>query len=114
MRRAGAGVLAVVCVAVLLMGAVRVSAGVLKNAWGRMSGTAGCPNCGLQASIPVQSSISAGTFTTFNVTGAGTAAMEGTGGTSINASGEIAGIYIASGNVSHGFVRSATGTITTF
>ena len=53
-------------------------------------------------------------FTTFNVTGAGTTALSGTGGISINDAGVIAGIYVATGNVAHGFVRAADGTITTF
>lgn len=56
-----------------------------------------------------------GTFTTFDAPGAGTAALQGTGGTNINAAGDIAGIYVTAPNVAHGFVRAAsTGAITAF
>jgi len=58
--------------------------------------------------------ISAPTFTTFDVTGAGTSALQGTGGLSINSAGIIAGSYIVAGNVTHGFVRAANGAITPF
>jgi hypothetical protein len=57
---------------------------------------------------------SAPVFTSFEVTGAGTGAMEGTVATSINAAGEVAGFYLAAGNVAHGYVRAANGTITEF
>ena len=53
-------------------------------------------------------------FTTFNAPGAGTTAYDGTISLSMNTAGDIAGIYIASGTVYHGFVRAANGTITTF
>ena len=55
------------------------------------------------------------TFTTIDVPGAGTAALQGTLGVNNNALGDITGIYLTAPNVAHGFVRSATtGTITTF
>src|SRR5580700_312680 len=54
------------------------------------------------------------TYTIINVTGAGTAAGQGTLAESINTSGVIAGNYWDSSNVTHGFVRAANGTITTF
>jgi len=55
-------------------------------------------------------------FTTFDCPGAGTGALQGTGGISINKAGAIAGFCVlaGSGNVAHGFVRSASGTITLF
>src|SRR5208282_6585620 len=55
-----------------------------------------------------------GTFTTIDVPGAGTGVFQGTIGFSINANGDIAGIYLVAGNVAHGFVRTADGTITKF
>lgn len=55
-----------------------------------------------------------GTFTVFDAPGAGTGMLQGTMGTSINNSGDIAGIYLTAPNVAHGFVRAAGGTITTF
>jgi hypothetical protein len=54
------------------------------------------------------------TFTTIDVPGAGTGVLEGTIGFSINANGDIAGIYLVGGNVAHGFLRAADGTITKF
>jgi len=63
---------------------------------------------------PARPQGSVGTFTTFDVPGAGTGVLQGTGGVSINAAGDIAGIYIVAPNVAHGFVRAADGTITTF
>jgi hypothetical protein len=55
-----------------------------------------------------------GTFTTIDVLGAGTSVLQGSFPTSINAAGEIAGIYVVAGNVAHGFMRTADGTITKF
>ncbi len=57
---------------------------------------------------------SGNTFTSFDVSAAGKGAYQGTIGVSINASGEVAGIYLDSGLLAHGFVRTADGTITTF
>ncbi|HMD17376.1 MAG TPA: choice-of-anchor D domain-containing protein [Terriglobales bacterium] len=56
------------------------------------------------------------TFTAFDCPGAGTAALQGTGGISINKAGIIAGFCVlaGSGNVAHGFVRAADGTVTLF
>jgi len=56
------------------------------------------------------------TITEFNVSGAGTAALEGTVGLSINTGGEITGVYADSNGTFHGFVRAAASpfTITTF
>jgi len=61
------------------------------------------------------SSTSTYTFTTIDVPGAGTAALQGTLGVNNNAPGDITGIYLTAPNVAHGFVRSAaTGTIIPF
>ena len=54
------------------------------------------------------------TFTTFDAPGAGTGAYEGTLASTINTAGDVAGVYVATGNVGHGFVRTADGTITEF
>ena len=53
-------------------------------------------------------------FTVFDAPGAGTGMLQGTMGTSINDSGDIAGIYLTAPNVAHGFLRTASGTFTTF
>lgn len=63
---------------------------------------------------PLPESTSAGTFTTFNVSGAGTAAMEGTFAIAINSAGEVTGMYSNSPGVLRGFVRDVHGAITTF
>lgn len=55
-----------------------------------------------------------GTFTTFDAPGAGTNMFAGTSGTSIDAAGDIVGIYTDNNNLAHGFFRAANGTITTF
>jgi hypothetical protein len=54
------------------------------------------------------------TFTVFDAPGAGTGMLQGTMGTSINAAGDIAGIYLTAPNVAHGFVRTVVGGAPTF
>ena len=54
------------------------------------------------------------TFTTFDAPGAGKGFYEGTVPLSINAAGDITGLYNVPGNVTHGFVRSANGRIVEF
>lgn len=56
------------------------------------------------------------TFTTFDCPGAGTSALQGTGGISINAAGAITGFCVlaGSGDIAHGFVRAAGGVVTVF
>jgi hypothetical protein len=51
---------------------------------------------------------------TFDVPGAGTASGQGTYPSSISGASLITGKYVDSSNVSHGFIGTATGTITTF
>ncbi len=54
-------------------------------------------------------------FTSFDAPNAGSGALQGTGGISINDNGDIAGIYLTSPNLAHGFVRAgSTGAITQF
>ncbi len=53
-------------------------------------------------------------FTEFEAPGAGTGPLQGTVGLGINTAGTIAGSYIDSSGVFHGFVRAAKGTITGF
>ncbi|HUD25694.1 MAG TPA: hypothetical protein VMQ45_08420 [Burkholderiaceae bacterium] len=58
-----------------------------------------------------------GSFTTFDVPGAGTGSTQGTlpsGFAGINAEGEITGAYVDAKNVSHGFLRAPDGAISTF
>ena len=55
-----------------------------------------------------------GTFTTFDVPGAGTGQFQGTVAYGINPAGAITGLYTDANNVNHGFVRAANGAITTF
>ncbi len=55
-----------------------------------------------------------GTFTTFDVPGAGTGNFQGTFAYNINPAGAIAGQYQDPSNVWHGFLRAPNGTITTF
>jgi hypothetical protein len=55
-----------------------------------------------------------GAITEFNVTGAGTASGQGTGGVSISDLGVITGNFIDASGVNHGFVRGPFGATTTF
>ena len=55
-----------------------------------------------------------GHYTTFDVSGAGTGAGQGTFPYSINPAVTITGQYIDSSNVIHGFIRNADGNITKF
>ena len=66
----------------------------------------------LAAAILAAASARAQTITTFNASGAGTAATQGTVPTAINTAGTIAGYYNDSDNVHHGFVRATRGIIT--
>ena len=56
----------------------------------------------------------AATITVFDVPGAGTGPNQGTFATAINDLGTIAGYYLDGNNEKHGFLRTATGTFTTF
>ena len=55
-----------------------------------------------------------GTFTTIDVTGAGTGTLQGTFALGIDTAGDVAGTYSDSNGIAHGFVRAASGTITTY
>lgn len=63
---------------------------------------------------PLTSGGSVGTFTTLDVSGAGTSADQGTLAICINAAGASAGIYSNETGLLHGFVRAADGTVATF
>jgi hypothetical protein len=56
------------------------------------------------------------TFTNFDCPNAGTLALQGTGGMSINKGGAITGFCVlaGSGDIAHGFVRTAGGAVTVF
>ena len=56
----------------------------------------------------------AGAITTFDISGAGSGAGQGTAPASINTAGTIAGSYFDSSKIPHGFVRSASGVVTAF
>ncbi|MBI3476957.1 MAG: choice-of-anchor D domain-containing protein [Acidobacteria bacterium] len=65
---------------------------------------------------PTMTNSNGPTTTSFDCPGAGTGALQGTGGISSNSAGTIAGFCVlaGNGNVAHGFVRAADGTITLF
>ena len=58
--------------------------------------------------------ISSSNFTSFNVSGSGSGALQGTLGIGIDAAGDIAGVYLDGNYVAHGFVRAASAAVTTF
>ncbi len=81
---------------------------------GRATGAALALTILLGLAIVAAPSAQAQTFTTFDATGAATAAPQGTFPISINATGEITGFcLVGSGLVAHGFVRTASGALTT-
>lgn len=53
-------------------------------------------------------------FAAFDAPGAGTGSVQGTLGISIDAEGDIAGTYLDQDFVAHGYLRTASGIITTF
>jgi predicted membrane protein len=61
-----------------------------------------------------QPDIPSSNFTTFNVSGSGSGVLQGSLGISIDAGGDIAGVYLDGNYVAHGFVRSASAAVTTF
>ena len=63
---------------------------------------------------PARPQGSVGNFTTIDVLGAGTGVFQGTIPLTMNAAGDIAGVYVLEGNVFRGFVFPAGGTITPF
>src|ERR1039457_1984164 len=67
---------------------------------------------GFIPSTAIPCSTSFGTY--FDAPGAGTSTKQGTAAFSINKARAAAGVYVDAGNVAHGFVRAATGTITPF
>ncbi len=62
--------------------------------------------------FPVAASV--GTFTTFDVPGAGTGSGQGTSPVAINAAGLVTGSYSDTSGVGHGFLRRPNGSIVTF
>ncbi|MGB6960882.1 MAG: chitobiase/beta-hexosaminidase C-terminal domain-containing protein [Candidatus Acidiferrum sp.] len=101
LRRVGA--VAIVCLTLLALGAACLKEDVLTRVWAKTPAR------------PQASGGSTPTITSFDAPGAGTTMLQGTIGVSINAEGDIAGIYLTAPNVAHGFVRAgATGTITEF
>jgi len=69
---------------------------------------------GLIAATPLAVVAQGSTFTTIDVTGAGTGSMQGTAAVGIDTAGDVAGTYRDGNGVAHGFVRSASGKITSF
>ena len=67
-----------------------------------------------KAPQPFSSAGNLGTLTSFDVSGAGTGASQGTVAIGMDAAGDIAGTYLDSKQVAHGFVRAANGTISKF
>ncbi|MGO8734754.1 MAG: chitobiase/beta-hexosaminidase C-terminal domain-containing protein [Terriglobia bacterium] len=68
----------------------------------------------LAVATPARSQGSVGTFTVFDAPGAATTVLAGTAGITINAAGDVTGIYFDANHVAHGFVRTAAGAMTTF
>ncbi|HEV2402519.1 MAG TPA: chitobiase/beta-hexosaminidase C-terminal domain-containing protein [Candidatus Sulfotelmatobacter sp.] len=96
LRRFGA---AIVCLSVVIAGVAFLSARGSRGTVVRRHTSAACGP----------------SLTSFDAPDHGTSALQGTGGISINDNGDIAGIYVTSPNLAHGYVRAgSTGTITEF
>jgi hypothetical protein len=52
--------------------------------------------------------------TVFDVTGAGTGMLQGTVAIGVDAAGDVVGEYFDKNDAAHGYVRSASGTVSTF
>ena len=120
----GLSAVAMISLTALALGTVPLTTDAVTRAWIRVSGSkAGCPGCGVHAlygnlansTRRPASAATTSTIASFDAPGAGTATLQGTIGASINAAGDIAGVYLTTPNVAHGFIRVAsTGTITEF
>src|SRR5690348_545051 len=66
------------------------------------------------ASLAAAANSDAPTYVTFEVPGAGARANQGTFARTINVTGSVTGSYTDPDNVTHGFVRAASGVISTF
>ena len=108
--------LLVLGLALLVLAVVCLSGSALRRAWKTMGASAalGAFSWWPAQSVHAQAGGNAPTFVTFETKDAGQMMAQGTVGTSINASGVVAGIYLTMPNVAHGFVRAADGTITEF
>jgi hypothetical protein len=105
------------CVALLALGAMFLAPHALKHAWVTMGGGSADSSFSgwWSQTVHAQGAGGAPTFVTFETKDAGTNMLQGSTGISINAGGDIAGIYVNATNLAHGFLRvSATSTITEF
>lgn len=96
----GSAAVAIFCLCVLILGVVCLT--VVRSAQATPGQPQGSSGCGSG-------------FTSFDAPDAGKSVLQGTGGVSINDTGDIAGFYVTAPNVSHGYVRlAATGIVTEF
>src|SRR5260221_13172187 len=100
--------MAILCLAVLILGVVCLQRDTQTSAWARTAGSGDPSSLGWWRTPSVHAQETAGsaapTFTVFDAPGAGTGMLQGTMGTSINDGGAVAGIYLTAPNVAHGFV----------
>jgi hypothetical protein len=118
-----AGPVALLCAALLSLGAVFMARATFANpslwqSWTRLFGhpvPRPASDAGIRPEAATSDASNPGyTFTSFDAPGAGTSELEGTVGLGINASGTITGVYSNAMGVTHGFIRAADGTFTTF
>jgi hypothetical protein len=119
-RKSGPAVL--LCALVLSLGAAymatsTVAASGLWKGWTRIFGHP-APVPAYSAGMPIPESGDGGdptyALTSFDAPGGGAGELEGTVALGINASGAITGVYSNAFGVTHGFIRTGDGSITTF
>src|SRR6266851_9014766 len=112
---------AILCLILFILGAVRLTPDTLTRAWARITGSSKVSSFRWWPAQSVHAQGTGGgalTFTIFDAPAAGTGMLQGTMGTSINDGGDIAGIYLTTvntaPNVAHGFVRTVVNGTATF
>ena len=85
-----------------------------RKSWNRLFGSsAQSPSGGASARIErPEESTAGGTFTTIDITGAGTGAGTGTIAGFIDTAGDVAGVYLDGNEAAHSFLRTADGAVT--
>jgi hypothetical protein len=85
-----------------------------RKSWNRLFGGSAQPLAGGASRMIArpEDNTGGGTYTVIDISGAGTSAGTGTLAGSIDAAGDVAGVYLDSNDAAHSFLRTANGTVT--